>query len=164
MAMDDLATSVRRATSADVAAITQLVNRAYAVEAEFVDGDRTSDGEVADLIGRGTFLVLEHKAGLAAAVHVEPDGGFGMLAVDPMHQHHGLGTRLVRVAEAMSEAAGCTSVHIRIVNLREQLARWYRSLGYRFVGTAPFEHRARKRPCHFDVLEKPLVRTPALVT
>ncbi len=160
-----LAISVRRAQPADAPALADLVNRAYAVEGFFVDGERTTPEEIANLVAKfpGGFLVLEHNGAapspLAAAVYVEPrgDGGYiGMLSVDPGLQGMGLGTRLVRIAEAMCEAMGSTSVRLRIVNLREELGRWYRSLGYREVGTAPYDHRPVKRPCHFVEMHKPL--------
>ena len=156
----DLAISVRRASPADAPALAMLVNRAYAVERFFVDGDRTDAAEVGELIERGTFIVLEHKGGLAAAVYVEHDGSapgyIGMLSVDPATQKAGLGTRLVRIAEALCEAGGCTQVNLQIINLREELARWYRSLGYREVGTAPYEHRPVKQACHFVLMAKSL--------
>ena len=152
----DLAISVRRATVADAAAIADLVNQAYALETAFVDGDRTNADEVARMMDKGTFIVLEHAGGLAAAVFVEPWGYFGMLAVKPGLQKLGLGKRLVRIAEAMCEAWGCQTVHLQIINLREELARWYRSLGYREVGTAPYESRPVKRPCHFVKMSRAL--------
>ena len=151
-----LATSVRRATAADAAALATLVNRAYAVEAFFVDGNRTSASEIEALMDRAEFLVLEHEGGLAAAVYVELHGYFGMLSVEPALQGLGLGTRLVRIAEALCEAQGCRTVSLRIVNVREELGRWYRSLGYHEVGTAPYEHRPVKRPCHFVDMRKEL--------
>jgi len=46
---------------------------------------------------------------------------------------------------------------IRVINLREELSRWYKSLGYREVGTEPFNHHSLKRPCHFIEMTKPLV-------
>jgi N-acetylglutamate synthase-like GNAT family acetyltransferase len=158
----DLAISVRRATSADAAALAALVNRAYAVEVFFVDGDRTNADDITELLAKGTFIVLEHKGGLAAAVYVEPTGYFGMLSVLPEMQKHGLGTRLVRIAEAMCEAAGTDTVSLKIINLREELARWYRSLGYEEVGTSPYEHRPVKQPCHFVEMRKTLRRVTDL--
>jgi N-acetylglutamate synthase-like GNAT family acetyltransferase len=155
-----LATAVRRATAADAPALAELVNRAYAVEAFFVDGMRTSAAEVAQLIARGTFVVLESEGGLVAAIHIEPRGTFGMLAVAPEAQGHGLGTRLVRIAEAVCEAMGCEAVALRIVNVREELGRWYRSLGYRETGTAPFDGPS-KVPCHFVEMRKSLAVTAA---
>src|SRR4051812_43063208 len=152
----DLAISVRRATPDDARAIADLVNQAYAIEAYFVDGNRTTADEVARMMGEGTFVVLEHPGGLAAAVYVLPWGYFGMLSVLPALQGRGLGKRLVCIAEAMCEAWGCQTVSLQIINLREELGRWYRSLGYREVGTAPYEHRPVKQPCHFVKMSRAL--------
>lgn len=151
----DLAISVRTATATDAPALAALVNRAYAIEQFFVEGDRTNASEIERMLERGTFVVLEHAGGLAAAVYVQR-GYFGMLSVLPELQGHGLGTRLVRIAEAMCESAGCHEVNLRIINLREELGRWYRSLGYHEVGTAPYEHRSVKQPCHFVEMRKSL--------
>ena len=140
---------------ADAAALAQLVNRAYAVEQFFVEGDRTDAAEIAEMMTKGTFLVLDRadEHGLAAAVYVTvtgEQGYFGMLAVGPGLQGQGIGKRMVRIAEALAEAAGCTRMTMKIVNLREELGRWYRSLGYREVGTTPYVvHRPVKRSCHF---------------
>ena len=158
----DLAISVRRATAADAPALAALVNRAYAIETFFVDGDRTNAAEIASQIessDKGTFIVLEYAGGLAAAVWVETTGErgyFGMLSVLPEMQKHGLGKRLVRIAEAMCESAGCDEMTLQIINLREELARWYRSLGYVETGTKPYEHREVKQPCHFVQMRKSL--------
>lgn len=152
----DLAISVRRALLDDAAAVAELVNRAYAIESFFVDGERTSAAEIRELMAEGYFIVLEHSDGLAAAVYLDGAGYFGMLSVAPAFQRHGLGTRLVRIVEALSEAAGCTTVTLRIINLREELGRWYRALGYVECGTSPYEHRPVKQPCHFVEMRKQL--------
>ncbi len=166
--MDDkeLAISVRRAQPSDAPALAALINRAYEIEKFFVDGDRTSADEIRRMMGAGTFLVLEAKGALAAAVFVQvgsaggdDDGGYiGMLSVDPALQGIGLGTRLVRIAEAMCEAMGTGWVRLRIVNLREELGRWYKSLGYSEVGTAPYPVSARptKQPVHFVEMRRAL--------
>jgi ribosomal protein S18 acetylase RimI-like enzyme len=162
--MDNLAISVRRALPTDAPALARLVNRAYAVEHFFVEGDRTTADEIAKLVEspNGAFLVLEAKGSLAAAVYVDasrdPDkGGYiGMLSVDPDHQGRGLGTRLVRIAEAMCEAMGAAWVGLKIINLREELGRWYKALGYTEVGTAPYTHRPVKQPCHFVEMRRSL--------
>jgi ribosomal protein S18 acetylase RimI-like enzyme len=151
----NLCASVRRATADDAAALADLINRAYAIEAFFVDGDRTNAAEARELMQSGTFVILEQDGGLAAAVYVER-GYFGMLAVLPELQGMGIGKRLVRIAEALCEADGCREVNLKIINLREELARWYRSLGYREVGTSPYAHRTVKQPCHFVEMRKSL--------
>jgi ribosomal protein S18 acetylase RimI-like enzyme len=164
-----LAISVRRARPSDAPALTALVNRAYAIEQFFVEGERTSVDEITRLVTSGAFLVLEAKGSIAAAVYVEAQenggGYFGMLSVDPALQGMGIGTRLVRIAEAMCEAMGSTWVRLRIVNLREELGRWYKSLGYTEVGTAPYvPDRAVKQPCHFVEMRRSLGGVPALAT
>lgn len=154
-----LAASVRLATSGDAAAVAALVNRAYAVEGFFVDGERTTAAEVEQLRRAGQLVVLEGALGLVGAVYLSRRGDgavIGMVSVAPELQGFGLGTRLVRIAEALSEAMGCRSVELRVVNLREELALWYRHLGYQPTGTAPFEARAVKQPCHFVEMRKPL--------
>jgi GNAT superfamily N-acetyltransferase len=151
-----ISTSVRRATSADAAALASLVNAAFAIEEFFVDGDRTSPAEIERMMQDGAFLVLDHEGGLAAAIYVERRGYFGMLSVLPTLQGHGLGKRLVRIAEALCEASGCSTMSIRIINLREELARWYKSLGYREIGVAPYTHRTLKRPAHFVEMQRSL--------
>jgi ribosomal protein S18 acetylase RimI-like enzyme len=157
---NDLAISVRRALPDDATSVAALVNRAYAVESFFVDGDRTSADDVLSLMERGNFIVLEARGGLAAAVFMDlgnlGSAYLGMLSVDPAFQGEGLGTRLVRIVEALSEASGCTNVTLRIINLREELGRWYRSLGYEECGTSPYEHRPIKQACHFVEMRKVL--------
>lgn len=159
-----LAPAVRQAGPDDVAAVVELVNLAYRVEAFFIEGTRTSEAEVARLMGEGCFLVLDGERGrLAGAIYVEvgPERGyFGMLSVAPHMQGAGLGRRLVAVAEAMCEAQGCRAMDLQVVNLRTELPPWYRSLGYRESGTLPFEDPALERPAHFIRMSKTLVRSP----
>jgi GNAT superfamily N-acetyltransferase len=167
-----MAASVRRAEASDAAAIATLVNRAYQVERFFVDGDRTDAAEVAALCARGEVFVLDGPDGaVVAAIHVHARraddsrgdgvGEFGMLSVAPGFQGHGLGKRLIAVAEAYCAAMGCTAMGLHVVNLRSELEAWYRSLGYRPVATAPYLHRAAKQACHFVVMQKPLAQSMA---
>jgi GNAT superfamily N-acetyltransferase len=155
-----VATTVRPANRADVPALTKLINECYAVEAFFVDGDRTHEREIGGLIESGHFLVLDRGAGgLAGAVYVKTSGErgyFGMLSVAPDVRGLGIGRRLVAVAEAYCLAQGCTAMDLQIVNLREELGPWYRSQGYQESGTAPYDHRDLKRPAHFVKMSKAL--------
>jgi GNAT superfamily N-acetyltransferase len=153
--------SVRRAAGTDVPAITRLINRAYRVEDFFVDGDRIAETEVAALAAASQLVVLDGTdGGLAAAVQVDPTGErgtLGLLSVDPDFQGLGLGKRMVAVAEALGEAMGCRTLGLRVVNIREELAPWYRRLGYKETGaTAPFTDPRATRPCHFVEMEKAL--------
>lgn len=157
-----VATSVRPAGPSDFPALVRLINEAYEIERFFVEDDRTDESEIAAMADKGHFLVLDRAGGtLAAAVYVRIDdaeagrGYFGMLSVAPDLRGAGLGKRLVGVAEALCTALGCTVMDLRIVNLREELGPWYRSLGYQEIGTAPYEHPS-KVPCHFIKMSKEL--------
>jgi len=87
---------------ADTAALAELVNRAYLVERSFLDGDRTSTDEIAELIASGCFVVLEYAGGLCGAVLVQGPGQragmppshayLGMLSVLPEMQGKGSGS------------------------------------------------------------------------
>ncbi|MBP9208621.1 MAG: GNAT family N-acetyltransferase [Kofleriaceae bacterium] len=164
-----LSPSIRCATPADLGALTDLVNRAYQVEAFFVEGDRTTPDEVRALAEAGKFLVLDAGGELAAAVYVRPEadadaepgagpvaGSFGMLSVAPELQGRGLGKRMIAVAEAMCAAMGCATVGVRVVNVREELPPFYRRLGYRETGTIPFTDPRVRQPCHFIEMKKAL--------
>jgi GNAT superfamily N-acetyltransferase len=154
-----IAASVRRAGPDDAAELAALINRAYEVERFFVAGARTDAAEIERLCAHGHFLVLGAGGEIAAAVHVRADGERGalsMLSVTPELQGAGLGKRLVAVAEAWCAAMGCTAMALQVVNLRTELEAWYKSLGYRVIGTAPYEHRDVLRACHFVLMEKRL--------
>jgi ribosomal protein S18 acetylase RimI-like enzyme len=68
---------------------------------------------------------------LAGFVQVAWDGGAHAFlldtAVDPAHQHHGIGTALVRAAITEARAAGCTWLH---VDYEPHLARFYAAAGF----------------------------------
>jgi N-acetylglutamate synthase-like GNAT family acetyltransferase len=152
---------IRVAGEDEASAIARLISLAFQVEAFFKGGDRTNPDEVRGLMTKGEFLVLEDPVGVpAGCVHlkIEADRGhFAMLSIDPMKQGKGFGRALIDEAEARCRAAGCRSMDIEVVNLREELPPFYRRLGYVETGTAPFpdmEHSTR--PCHFILMSKPL--------
>jgi GNAT superfamily N-acetyltransferase len=152
---------LRVATEEDAGRVARLVNLAFAVEAFFKTGDRTSRDQIRDMIRSGAFLLLEESPGdLAGCVYVTLDGDrgyFGMLSIDPARQGRGLGRRLVDAAEQRCRSAGCRHMDIHIVNLREELPPFYRRLGYVEQGTLPFpDAEQSKVPCHFIVMTKAL--------
>jgi ribosomal protein S18 acetylase RimI-like enzyme len=152
----------RVATAADVAAIVRIVNAAFVVESFFKAGERTDDREIAAMMQAGAFLLVEDDAGVpVASVYVGGEGSvgyIGMLAVEARAQGQGLGRTLTQAAESRCREAGCRAVEIRVVNLREELPKFYRRLGYAETGaTLPFPpDEQTTRPCHFIVMRKPL--------
>jgi GNAT superfamily N-acetyltransferase len=108
--------------------------------------------------------LLEDAAGTAGCVYVAVKGElgyFGLLSVDPSRQGHGIGTTLMRTAEEFCLGAGCRTMEILVVNLRNELLPYYRRHGYVEAGTRPFPDTERtSRPCHFVVLRKRLSLLP----
>jgi predicted N-acetyltransferase YhbS len=150
---------VRTASPADAGAIAALVNQAFAVEKFFVDGDRTDEAEVHELMTRGGFLCAEVGGELVGCVFLEQRGArgyFGMLSVSPARQKSGIGRLLVDRCESHFRAAGCEAVDIKIVHLRSELPTFYRALGYRESGTAPFVDDSLMQEAHFVLMSKPL--------
>jgi GNAT superfamily N-acetyltransferase len=152
--------NIRFARSADVGALSALINAAFHVEQPFIEGDRINPDGVRTYMQKGKFLLAEDAAGLAGCVYVElrGDRGYlGLLGVDPPRQGTGLGRRLMDAAENYFREAGCRAVDLRIVSARTPLPPLYRHLGYRETGTAPFAHDVPlKSPCHYILMSKTL--------
>ena len=161
--------TVRTAVPGDSATIVALVNLAYRVEDFFINGNRTHEGEVAELLAADTFLVAEDESGAAVGcVHIQLNaerGYFGMLSVAPSAQGTGLGRRLVAEAERFAAEAGCTAMDLTYVDLREELPAFYAKLGYQPTGERPFtDTKKLKMPAKFITMSKPLApaqRRPA---
>jgi N-acetylglutamate synthase-like GNAT family acetyltransferase len=89
---DELQT--RWAEARDVPAIVRLINLAFrAAEGFFVEGDRITAEILRPMLDKGNFLLAEDAARLVGCVYIELQGErayFGLLAVDPARQHHGL--------------------------------------------------------------------------
>jgi GNAT superfamily N-acetyltransferase len=154
------ASKIRRAAPEEAEPLAALINDAFRVERFFKRGDRTTSAAVARMMRDGYFLAIDDEAGLVGVVFVRPTpphGYFGMLAVEPSRQGHGIGRALIDAAERDLVRAGCTHAEIHVVNLREELPSYYVRLGYTVFGEQPFPAPAEtSRPCHMIVMRKVL--------
>ncbi len=153
---------VRSAGKNDVDALVKVINDAFIVETFFKLGDRTSAGEIVELLDSGgEFLVAESADGkIAGCIYLQCEDErayFGMLSVDPARQAKGLGHRLIAAVESRARERGCRFMDIHIVNLRTELPPYYRKLGYLESGELPFSVSSlASRSCHFIVMTKVL--------
>jgi GNAT superfamily N-acetyltransferase len=152
---------IRQAEARDVAALTRLINAAFAVERPFIEGNRVDEIGAGDYMVKGKFLIAEDAAGMAACVYCElrgERGYLGLLGVEPRVQGTGLGRRMMQAAEDYFREAGCKEVELRVVNLREELPAFYRHLGYRETGIIehPPVQVPAKVPLHFVQMLKML--------
>ena len=151
---------IRDAKKTDVEAMVRLVNTAFLIEEFFIERDRTNPEAIRRLMEKGKFLLAEDGLSLAGCVYVElrgERGYLGMLSVDPGHQGMGLGRQLLAAAEDFFREAGCLFSDLLIVNVRTELLRMYRQLGYVEIGTAPYDDKSpTKIPVHFIAMSKSL--------
>jgi predicted N-acetyltransferase YhbS len=163
---------IRIAEAGDAEKITTVINSAFRVAEEFfVAGDRVDVAEVLNFLASGKFLVAESEETLLGCVYVEPRhldsdrssapprerAYLGLLAVAPASQQSGLGSRLMTAAEDYCRALGLRFMDIKFVNLREELAGFYRKRGYVETGTSAFPAEVEtKLSCHFIEMSKRL--------
>lgn len=160
--MGGLALTIRVATPADVPAMVPLVNAAFAIET-FLEGPRTDEKNLLEMMQKGEFLVVENSSGqTVACVYTELRGDrgyFGMLSVDPAHQGQGLGRSLIEAVEDRCRRQGCKFMDITVLSLRTELPPFYHKFGYVQSGTQEFRHSRPLRngvECHCIIMSKAL--------
>jgi GNAT superfamily N-acetyltransferase len=151
----------RLAESRDAEAITALINVAFRnAEAFLIDRDRIDIDSVSAFLEKGKFLLAEDGGELLGCAYIELRGDrsyLGLLSVDPTRQKAGLGSQIMTACEVHCAKIGCRFMDLRIVNVREELPRFYRRLGYVETGTESFPPGLNpKIPCHFITMSKPL--------
>ena len=79
-------------------------------------------------------FVALHAGTVAGTVMAGYDGHRGWLysvAVAPAHRHQGVGSALVRHAEAELARRGCMKINLQITGGNDAVAAFYETLGYR---------------------------------
>ena len=151
---------IRVATIDDRTAMMPAINQAFSIE-KFLEGTRTDEVRLAEMMEDGEFLIAHHACGrIVASVYVEIKGerGYlGMLAVDPAEQGKGLGRLMVDAVEDYCRDKGCSGVDLVVISLRTDLPPFYRKLGYVETGTEEFHPSRKLKPgvvCHCIVMSK----------
>ncbi|MEV8531650.1 GNAT family N-acetyltransferase [Streptomyces sp. NPDC051211] len=172
------ALTYRSAVDTDVPALVELVESAYrgeasrggwTTEADYLDGQRTDEQGVREVIEKpdSLLLVVESGGALVACCQLEHRGDhvyFGMFAVRPGLQGGGLGKEILAEAERRaSEDWGAKEMRMTVINVRDELIAYYERRGYRRTGElSPFPYgnerfgRPRRDDLAFELLVKSL--------
>lgn len=172
----------RTATPDDVQALVSLVTSAYrgessrtgwTTEADLLDGERIAPEVLRGDIERpGSVVIVAERPGdstheLVACAHVAEENGagyFGMFAVRPWLQGHGIGQAVLTEAErVVREELGLDRLRMTVIDVRLELIAWYERRGYQRTGDyLPFPYgddrfgTPRRDDLRFAVLEKTL--------
>ena len=174
----------RPATTADVPDIVTLVQAAYrgpggwTNEIAIVEGERIGPAQARVAIeDPGAVTVLVHEPDgrrLIGCCHVtagrDQIAQLGLFAIDPGHQAHGLGRRLVDLSRGLAvDRFGAHTLEISVVSGQDALIGWYERLGFAPTGEQRlFGDDPRDRPLvpglHFVVMRAMLHRGPAALS
>jgi GNAT superfamily N-acetyltransferase len=165
------------ASAGFVAAVTDLVNEAYAVAEEgmWLDGtDRATPAEIADMIAAGQLVIARDPDGtLIGAMRLQQlptgEGELGMLVTHPKRRGAGIGKDLVGYAEDWARNRGADTMQLELLYpntwthpVKKFLRDWYTRLGYVVVRTGdladdyPGLVARLATPCDFLIFHKPL--------
>lgn len=167
------------ASSADTKELTNLINSAYrgetsrqgwTTEADLLDGIRTDEESLTDLIKAPTNFMLKYSKDkkILACVLLEKHDVvlyLGMLTVSPQLQGKGIGKQLLKAAEQKAREVKCNKIEMTVISVREELIEWYIRHGYIPTGKKkPFpmndpKFGIAKQQLDFIVMEKEIKET-----
>jgi ribosomal protein S18 acetylase RimI-like enzyme len=126
--------SLRPATAADVARLTELVHAAYAHYIERIGGPpRPMTDDYAELVRSHRVIVAERGGEILGLVvlGVSDEGLFvDNVAVDPSHQGTGVGRALLEYAEDAARDAGFDSIYLYTHERMVENLALYSRIGY----------------------------------
>ena len=124
-----------------------MVNRVYAIAEKGMWSEaakRTSEAEIARLIGGGELAIARMDGRLVGSIHIhnldEYIAEFGMLAAHPDCRGLGVGRELISFAEKLSKSRGRKVIQLELLVPKDWvleskvfLKAWYTRRGYRVV-------------------------------
>jgi ribosomal protein S18 acetylase RimI-like enzyme len=167
--------SISFAVEADVPLLVALMDSAYRGEPAkqgwtsesdlFIGNKRTDEATVAKLINKPSAVFLKHSdedGKIDGCVLLDKKDAriyLGMFSVSPLAQGKGIGKKILAAAEEYARKQNCTSIHMTVITVREDLIAWYEKHGYKKTGRVlPFPVDERygipTQPLEMMVLEK----------
>ena len=141
--------SFRQARLEEVEIIVKLVNSAYrgesskagwTTEADLLDGQRTDEHEIKNLIEDENSIILLCLQGneIIGSVNLQRKGDaayLGMFVVSPTLQGAGIGKEFIQASEDfVRQEWGSKKMTGSVITLREELIAYYERRGYRRTG------------------------------
>lgn len=165
---------ITKATIADVAELTQLVNSGYrgesskkgwTTEAHLLDGIRIDEMAMIKYFQDPYIIILKYvndDGKIIGCVYLEVKDErlyLGMLTVSPLSQANGIGRQLLHQAEIVATELNCNSIYMTVIKSRKELIAWYERRGYHATGEIlPFHEGTRfgvpKEEIQLAVFEK----------
>ncbi len=140
--------AIRSARREDITALEALIDKAGAQ----LDLTSADEDAIVARLEDGRVLIADGENAPIGAIHIQVHDGVGrleILAVDPSMQGHGVGRRLVDVAELVCRAEGCSQTELASVNLlRDELVGHCRHAGYVPVGASALLRKELDTPAH----------------
>lgn len=150
---------ITKATIADVAELTQLVNSGYrgesskkgwTTEAHLLDGIRIDEMAMIKYFQDPYITILKYvndEGQIIGCVYLEVKDErlyLGMLTVSPLLQANGIGRQLLHRAEMEARELNCKSIYMTVIKSRKELIEWYERRGYHATGEIlPFHDGTR---------------------
>ncbi len=165
---------IKASDANDIQALVQLINSAYrgdgskkgwTTEADLLDGTRTDEINIADLISdtKGVILkAVDDEDKIIGCVNLQKQGNkiyIGMLTVSPESQASGIGKILLQEAISYAKKKECSSIFMTVISVRHELIAWYERHGYKKTGEMkPFpigeKFGIQKQPLELIVIER----------
>lgn len=140
---------ITKATAQDVSKLVALVNSAYrgesskkgwTTEAGLLDGVRTDDAAMKEMVTRPDATVLKYvdeEGAIIGCVYLKNQQKnlyLGMLTVQPDIQAQGIGKKLLAAAEDHAKEQRLSSIVMTVISARRELIAWYERRGYQLTG------------------------------
>jgi ribosomal protein S18 acetylase RimI-like enzyme len=163
------------ATTADIPAIKDLLNKSYrgegskqgwTTEADLIAGDIRTDEhtlqKVMEQSGSIFLIYKDEEQKIISCVNLQEHDDklyLGMFSVSPQLQGGGIGKQLLQAAEEYARNQQKKAIYMSVITLRTELVNWYMRHGYADTGERkPFVEDGltgkHLQPLEFMILEK----------
>ncbi|KAG1148666.1 hypothetical protein G6F37_003209 [Rhizopus arrhizus] len=170
---------VRKATLDDIKYAKEasaVVNQAYrskggwTTEEDFVAGERCTEEQMQSFIRESgnphtLLFAVEHPHKIVGTVQIQTSpehpsmAEVALFSVSPYEQSRGIGSQLIRAALTEMKEMGMTHAMLHVLEIRQELLKWYKKLGFEETGeSVPYvwPEKLKINGLHLLILKKAL--------